>query len=952
MKKMYLLFLAMTIILPVMGQKTTISWTGTVSSDWNVAGNWSPPNVPQPSDNVSISIPSPPHQPVITGTVSPINDLTIEASHSLTISGSLTVNGTFTHTGVVNVNASGSLHLYGSLTVNTGSSITVDGSLIFDGASGVFTGNASITGSASGSVSVSSTRTLHVDGNLTVSTTFSHSGIINVYASRTMTVNGSFTSNSGSSINVSTTGSGGIFCACGTFTHNSGSSITVSSGGIFRFGGSSGNCCGSATINGSGSVEVSSGRTLDVDGSLTVNTSFSHSGIINVKASRTLTVNGSFTSSSGSSINISTSGSGGVFVANGSFTHNSSSSITISSNGILRFGSTTGSFSGSATVSGTGTLEVAAGRTLDINGALTVNTTFDHSGIINVNSSHSLEVSGAMTLKTNSHLNVKGGGVFTAHGTINADIDSFFDVFTEVSVDGDFEEEGNFNASVGSHFDIHGNMHVAGSGSLNVSGTATLYSGSSTTVDGSVTASAGGTITLKADATGNASLVCGAGGTCSGSFQVEVYLSRDTWHYFSSPVSGTTAYVFTGDYLQYYDEPSHSWIYIITNDPLEDMKGFAVWKPASSGTMETCSGSLHNGNMGPHILTRTYYPSAPPPPYDGWNMIGNPYPSGLNLQVSGGWSWSHVTQTAYYWDGNWHDPDHPEIVGRYASYTWGSNPVGINGGTEHVPPMQGFFVHCTATPPETGYYEVNNLARENYSQQYWKSEPATGGSNLLKLTANRNALELDEIVLRFVEGSTNAFDDAFDAYKMFGNQVLQLYSKTADNQKTAVNSLPVFADLTAIPVGLKVADPGTYTLNAGNITSFTEGCGILLEDLKTGAVQDLTNDSTYTFIADTTDDPDRFVILFMGVYYTGTGQIKDPGSVKIYSYGQTVFIQPGMKGVTKGTVLICDMLGRKVLTGRMDDSPVTRVVTNLPAGNYIVNVITSDRSVSQKVYLH
>ena len=77
-----------------------IAWTGTVSSDWNVAGNWSNDEVPDASDEVIIPTSGDPRLENANGSV---KNITIESGATLHIGNSkeLTVNGNWTNNGTL-----------------------------------------------------------------------------------------------------------------------------------------------------------------------------------------------------------------------------------------------------------------------------------------------------------------------------------------------------------------------------------------------------------------------------------------------------------------------------------------------------------------------------------------------------------------------------------------------------------------------------------------------------------------------------------------------------------------------------------------------------------------------------------------------------------------------------------------------------------------------------------
>ena len=114
---------------PEMGaweKNNTLTWSGSSSTDWSVAGNWDLGSAPVASSNVSIPS-APSNQPHITqaaGSPAVCNNLTIQAGAVLTIDAgkALTVNGTLTNNNgnaglVINSDGTGT----GSLIQNTAS---------------------------------------------------------------------------------------------------------------------------------------------------------------------------------------------------------------------------------------------------------------------------------------------------------------------------------------------------------------------------------------------------------------------------------------------------------------------------------------------------------------------------------------------------------------------------------------------------------------------------------------------------------------------------------------------------------------------------------------------------------------------------------------------------------------------------------------------------------------
>ena len=88
--------------------------------------------------------------------------------------------------------------------------------------------------------------------------------------------------------------------------------------------------------------------------------------------------------------------------------------------------------------------------------------------------------------------------------------------------------------------------------------------------------------------------------------------------------------------------------------------------------------------------------------------------------------------------------------------------VGTNGGSAHIPPLQGFFVKTRATGT---YITIPDNAREHNATPRYKSAQIIP---LVRLTLVSPKSE-DEMVIRLESMATNDFDNEFDAGKMFAH---------------------------------------------------------------------------------------------------------------------------------------------------------------------------------------
>jgi hypothetical protein len=192
---------------------------------------------------------------------------------------------------------------------------------------------------------------------------------------------------------------------------------------------------------------------------------------------------------------------------------------------------------------------------------------------------------------------------------------------------------------------------------------------------------------------------------------VQLFLADGTpgsWHFLSPPIPGAQSGLFTGSYLYSFDEPTDSWVNIVSqNVTLNDMQGYSNWTPNGSPLLVTFTGPLHNGPFSIPVTRNTTQTDA------GWNLVGNPYPSSLDWDAAG-WTKTNVNNTIYYYSGSGGTSNYKYYIG-----SGGETPgVGTNGGTKYIPPMQGFFIHVNSGNT-TGTLGVSNNERVHSNQAYY-----------------------------------------------------------------------------------------------------------------------------------------------------------------------------------------------------------------------------------------
>ncbi len=354
--------------------------------------------------------------------------------------------------------------------------------------------------------------------------------------------------------------------------------------------------------------------------------------------------------------------------------------------------------------------------------------------------------------------------------------------------------------------------------------------------------------------------------------------------------------------------------------------------------------------------------------YDGWNLVGNPYPSALDwddIYTSLG-AGHNINNCAYMWDGD---------AGNYVYYGAGTSyqftdgtPQVLNSdaNAQYIPAMQSFFVKATAAPT----FSIPASARIHRANAMYKNGTDTNSEfSYVKLQASNENNQSDELIVRFFNEATPQIDDSFDAYKMFATTagLPQIYS-LVNNEETetpiAINSLPVWEDDNntgtdepkSIPLGFVAKESGTYTIRATELINFDfENIWLVdrTDDQNYIRIDLLTNEE-YTCFIEEGEIRDRFYLFFFPEATTTdlfeNNTSSNGSDIKIYSNSNQVFLNINSEDNLNGVVTIYDIVGKKVFESKVN-SLFNTFTVNSPTGNYIVKYNTKSNVYTQKVFI-
>jgi hypothetical protein len=460
---------------------------------------------------------------------------------------------------------------------------------------------------------------------------------------------------------------------------------------------------------------------------------------------------------------------------------------------------------------------------------------------------------------------------------------------------------------------------------------------------------------IKSDATGTGALIDINGIEGTGTAKVQRYLTGYSthfdhkYHFLSSPVENQAIkpeFVYlpnsVNDFYRF-SEQYNSWVNTkrlpdtLWNEGFGDNLfhlGAGYLVSYKFDTTKNFIGPLHTTPFSsPAIVIPCSYTAGSS---EGWNLIGNPYPSSLD--------WDLVNAGTTGLDAALYVYTCADTNYKYYLPLEGGGSLGT--GSKYLPAMQGFFVRAQSG---SGAVTLTNSMRTVLGMDVYNKNTSADLSNYLILTVN-GTNSSDRAFVYFTNKATQDFDGKFDAHKLMSmeSMVPMIYTITPDESYLAINSLPPSATSRALPLAFKAGIDGSYTINASNLNSFLSDVSIVLEDLKTGASQNLKQNPVYSFNGSTTDITNRFLL-----HFTGTIGIPDQiviSPVKIYSSDKTVYISCS-SGLLNAQVIITDLVGKQILTKNLDNQVLNKIQLDVVEGYYIVKVQTAQTVKTVKVFI-
>ena len=371
---------------------------------------------------------------------------------------------------------------------------------------------------------------------------------------------------------------------------------------------------------------------------------------------------------------------------------------------------------------------------------------------------------------------------------------------------------------------------------------------------------------------------------------------------------------------------------------------------------------------------------------DEWNLIGNPYPSGLsiakfidlpaNANIIDGtvYIWTHNSQPSsaaldpFYGDYvlNYTSEDYATVNKAGATVTMATAPTGVvRVPTGYIAAGQSFFIKSANVMPNetTANATFNNAMREaGQNSNFFRSENSTKKESILQtvteiekdriwLNLTNNSGAFSQTLVGYFESATQGLDRGFDGESFGGNDV-SFYSVIPEAQLAIQGRGLPFDEDDQVNLGYTAAIAGNLSIRIDHLEGVFSTQNIFLEDKELEVLHDL-KEKPYVFKTQKGDYNDRFVLRFIDK----TLGVKDPVheddiQVDFIRSASILTIVNSAADNIINTVSLFNILGKSISkweVGEQEQADIKIPIHSIASGVYIVKLKTFKGTISKKI---
>lgn len=433
----------------------------------------------------------------------------------------------------------------------------------------------------------------------------------------------------------------------------------------------------------------------------------------------------------------------------------------------------------------------------------------------------------------------------------------------------------------------------------------------------------------------------------SGTITYTRTIETTNWHLISSPVVGQDIDAFVSDHslatggsknigLGDYNTSTLGWTYYQSGTSgagyFTSGDGRAI-KLASEGEL-SFTGTIDVNDSGVGIAITTNF--------DGYNLIGNPYPSYIAVNNS-----ADNTNNILKLNDTANDYLREATLWIWNQSTDSYDPINHASAATYIAPAQGFFVRSNGSH-SFSFTEAMQSHQSSDSFQRPSTRPE------IKLTL-RNGRDTRNADIFYIDGTTTGWDNGYDSTLFAGvANDTQIYTHLVSNsqgQDLGIQSLPNtnFENM-VIPIGINAVSGTAITINAAT-SNFPIGMNVFLEDKEDNSYTLLDTESNYGTTLERNQQGIGRFYLHITTATLGEDDVSHNTPISIYLLSKENL---RIVGVQNGTanVYVYNMIGKEVLSTSFEGQGINDVpLPNIPEAVYIVKLRTQNETLNKKIII-
>lgn len=341
---------------------------------------------------------------------------------------------------------------------------------------------------------------------------------------------------------------------------------------------------------------------------------------------------------------------------------------------------------------------------------------------------------------------------------------------------------------------------------------------------------------------------------------------------------------------------------------------------------------------------------------NGFNLVGNPYPSGISFDSLYNANSNLIEPIVYFWTNA--NPNPPIMQG--SSYD-GAN-YAIRNLTDGVPAQnqpitekptdiitggQGFIIKKTNSGEANLVF--NNGMRIASAGKFFNARLSTTESSKLWLKLTTPAKNYNTILVGYVNGATNGIDKGYDTESITTTSDM-FYSIQNDKKLVIQGRAASFNNDDVIPLGANFFEAGNYEISIAKTEGvFNNKQPIYLKDKTLGKIINLS-EAAYQFNATAGEINNRFEIIYKTDSTLGAEEaISKTEETLIYENDTKIFIENKSEKITE--IKMHDAGGRLINNIKPNSNIFSLEKSNLYKGLIIFKISSKNKTHIKKFLL-